>query len=494
MEKQTENQTIKVLSGESFTPYALARKLDARIILESATFEGGRARYSLLMVQEAFRISQHGEAIYFDDRAGGGDPTPTSRSTPASGSSPGPASGRRYRIRSRARDILDVLAYFADQHKAPRQDFPFPAGGIGYLSYEFARFCDTIAFSDAADPLGLPDAVFLFGHVLIVFDHYSDLLYLIGLNYRERSIDLEKALRRTEERIHDLNFNYLQETPREYSAEPVLEPGDQERFEEGVTRVREEIVAGNLLQGVLSRRRRIRTDMPALEAYRRLRSANPAPYLVYLDFGDFQLFAASPETHVGARNGRVLMRPIAGTRRRGASDAEDAALEKELLEDEKELAEHLMLVDLSRNDLGRVCEPGSVEVTRFQGVERYSRVMHIVSQVEGKLAPGKTGLDALRATFPAGTVSGAPKIRAIETIHGIEKLPRSFYAGVVLYVEPGGNLDSCITIRAGLRRGEELILQAGAGVVYDSIPEREFRETNEKLSALVRAVGLEAEA
>lgn len=469
MEKQAENQIIKVLSGERFTPYALARKLKARVILESATFEGGRARYSLLMVQEAFRVFQRGSAIYFDDGS------------------------RRYRIRSRARDILDILAYFADQHRPPRQDFPFPAGGCGYLSYEFSRFCDSIRFSGSPDPVGLPDATFLFGHVLIVFDHYSDLLYLIGLNYRESSVDLDAALRETEEMIHDLNFNYLQGSPAEYSAEPIVDPQDRSRYEAGVTRVKEEIVAGNLLQGVLSRRRRIRTNIPALEAYRRLRSSNPAPYLVYLDFGEFQLFAASPETHVGAKNGRTVMRPIAGTRRRGASEAEDAVLERELLADEKELAEHLMLVDLSRNDLGRVCRPGSVSVTEYHGIERYSRVMHIVSQVEGELAEGKTGLDALRATFPAGTVSGAPKIRAIETIDRIEEVPRGFYAGVVAYVEPGGNLDSCITIRAGLRIRDELILQAGAGIVYDSKPEREFMETNEKLSALMRAVGLEAE-
>lgn len=482
MEKQqVENQTIKVLSGERYTPYALARKLNARVILESATFEGGRARYSLLMVQEAFRIYQRGTEIFFDATAGGG-------------TGAGTTAPHRYRIKSRARDILDVLQYFADQHRAPRQDFPFPAGGIGYLSYEFARFCDTIRFTGSPDPVGLPDAVFLFGHVMIVFDHYSDLLYLIGLNYKEHSVDLDEALRVTEERIHDLNFNYLQETPREYTAEFMEAPGDRERFEQGVARVKEEIVAGNLLQGVLSRRRRIRTDMSALEAYRRLRSANPAPYLVYLDFNQFQLFAASPETHVGVKNGRALMRPIAGTRRRGSTDAEDQALEKELLEDGKELAEHLMLVDLSRNDLGRVCEPGSVEVTKYYGVERYSRVMHIVSQVEGTLTKDRTGLDALRATFPAGTVSGAPKIRAIETIDRIETVPRGFYAGVVAYVEPGGNLDSCITIRAGLRIRDELILQAGAGVVYDSVPEREFMETNEKLSALMRAVGLEAEA
>lgn len=464
------NQVIKVLSGERFTPYALARKLKARAMLESATFDGGRARYSLLMVREAFRVYQRGEGVFFDD----GDTT--------------------YRIRSSARDILDVLSYFADQHNPPRQDFPFPAGGIGFLSYEFSRFCDTIHFDERRDPLGLPDALFLFGHVLVIFDHYSDLLYLIGLNYAERSIDLDRALQETEEAIHDLNFNYLQSGAEEYRVEVRHDAEERAHFEQGVAKVKEEIVAGNLLQAVLSRRLHIDTNMPALEAYRRLRSSNPAPYLVYLDFEDFQLFAASPEMHVKARDGRVTMRPIAGTRRRGESEVEDQALERELLRDEKELAEHLMLVDLARNDLGRVCRPGSVQVTGYHEVERYSRVMHIVSQVEGDLAPDRTGIDALRATFPAGTVSGAPKIRAIETLDGIEPQRRGFYAGVVAYVEPGGNLDSCITIRAGLRIRDQLILQAGAGVVFDSRPEREYVETNEKLSALMRAVGLEAEA
>ncbi len=464
------NQVIKVLSGERFTPYALARKLKARAMLESATFEGGRARYSMLMVREAFRISQEHGKIFFDDGS------------------------RKARIKSGARDILDVLYYFAEQHTAPRQDFPFPAGGIGFLSYEFSRYCDTIHFSDREDPLGLPDGVFLFGHVLVIFDHYSDLLYLIGLNYAESSIDLEEALRETEAAIHDLNFNYMQSGGSEYSVEIVDDPDDRRRFEEGVETVKREIVAGNLLQGVLSRRRTIRTDMPALEAYRRLRSSNPAPYLVYLDFDRYQLFAASPEIHVHVKNGVASMRPIAGTRRRGADDAEDRALERELLNDEKELAEHLMLVDLSRNDLGRVCTPGTVKLSEYHGVERYSRVMHIVSQVDGELAPGKRGIDALRATFPAGTVSGAPKIRAIKTIDAIEPVRRGFYAGVVAYIEPGGNLDSCITIRSALRMDDRLILQAGAGIVYDSTPEREFMETNEKLAALMRAVGLEADA
>jgi anthranilate synthase component 1 len=192
---------------------------------------------------------------------------------------------------------------------------------------------------------------------------------------------------------------------------------------------------------------------------------------------------------VKAKDGRAMMRPLAGTRRRGATAEEDKALEKELLADEKERAEHLMLVDLARNDLGRVCDPGSVEVPEFMEVERYSHVMHIVSQVEGRLREDKSGLDALRATFPAGTVSGAPKIRAVEVIDSLEPETRGFYAGVVAHIESDGSLDSCITIRSALKQGDRMVLQAGAGIVYDSVPENEFQETEAKLGALARAIG-----
>ncbi len=313
----------------------------------------------------------------------------------------------------------------------------------------------------------------------------------MGVNYREHRIDLEKAMEETMARIADLDFNFLTERRATHPAEILAEPGDQERFLEGVKSLKAEITAGNLLQGVLSRRLAVRTSLPALEAYRSLRSLNPSPYLFYLDFDRFQLFGASPEVHVKVKGGKLTMRPIAGTRRRGASEEEERALEKELLRDEKERAEHLMLVDLARNDLGRVAAPGSVRVTESMAVEKYSHVMHLVSQVEADLAPGKTGLDAVRATFPAGTVSGAPKIRAIQTVDALEAHRRGFYAGIVGYVEPGGSLDTCITIRSAVKLRDRLILQAGAGVVYDSRPERELEETGEKLAALLASCGLE---
>jgi anthranilate synthase component 1 len=459
--------TIRVINGERFTPLSLAKKLGARALLESASFQRGRERYSFLLLREAFRVFEKGGEFFM-----GRD-------------------GATFALRTRAKDILDVLTHFSRQHDGRADPFPLPTGGIGYLSYEYCSRFDTIRLRDRTDPLGLPDALFLFGSVFLVFDHYSDSISLVGVNYREKEIDIEAALDETERRINDLDFNFMAPARKDWSVERLPREDDRDGFLAGVEAVRAQIVRGNLLQGVLSRRVQVRTDMPAIEAYRSLRTLNPSPYMFYLDFGDFQLFGASPEVHVKVRDGKATIRPLAGTRRRGRSPAEDALLEKELLADPKERAEHLMLVDLARNDLGRVCAPGSVRVTELMEVERYSHVMHIVSNVEGRLAEGRTGLDALRATFPAGTVSGAPKIRAIEVVDSLEREARGFYAGVVAHVESDGSLDSCISIRCALRKGDVVTLQAGAGIVCDSVPEREYEETEAKLGALLRALGME---
>lgn len=458
---------ISMIPGERFTPYTLARKLGAKMILESSSFQKGKERYSLLMAKEAFKIVQQGDEIFMD------------------------CDGRRKPVEDRGGDILDVLMYFGKQHRPLHQDLPVPAGGIGYLSFEFASKCDTIHFRQKKDTLDLPDACFLFGHVFVVFDHYTDIIYLIGLNYNEHQIDLEEALRTTEAKMNDLDFNYLAEARTDYPAVYEFDEAERRSYMAGVERVREEIIKGNLLQAVPSRRLYIKTELPAMEAYKNLRSRNPSPYLFFLDFGTYQLFGASPEVHVKVKDNKAVIRPLAGTRRRGKNAEEDAKLEEELLADEKERAEHLMLVDLARNDLGRFCRPGSVIVTKLMEVERYSHVMHIVSEVEGELADGATGIDAIRATFPAGTVSGAPKISAIHVIDAIEKEPRRFYAGLVGYIEADGGLDTCITIRSALRTPDYVVLQAGAGVVYDSDPAREYEETNEKLRALAIVLGLE---
>jgi len=464
---ETGNVMIRVINGERFTPLSLARKLGARALLESASFHRGKERYSFLLVREAFRVFQKGEDFFMS------------------------RDGTTLSLKTRARDILDVLAHFSGQHDGLSTPFPLPTGGIGFLSYEYCARFDTIRLRQRQDPLGVPDAMFLFGNVFLVFDHYTDTISLVGVNYRQKSIDLARALDETEARINDLDFNFMAGSTRTWTVERIPRPDDREAYLSGVEALKAEIVKGNLYQAVLSRRVELRTEMPAIEAYRSLRSLNPSPYMFYLDFEDVQLFGASPEVHVKAKDGRAMIRPLAGTRRRGATPQEDKALEKELLADPKERAEHLMLVDLARNDLGRVCTPGSVTVPEFMDVERYSHVMHIVSQVEGRLEEGVTGLDALRATFPAGTVTGAPKIRAIEVLDSLEPVVRGFYAGVVAHVESDGSLDSCITIRSALKKGDRMVLQAGAGIVYDSVPEKEFEETEAKLGALTRALGIE---
>ncbi len=467
MKKTDESLIIRTVTGERFTPYSLARKLHAKAILESASFDQGKSRYSILLIKEAFKIVQQKNDIYME------------------------INGTRKNIRSSAFDILSILIYFANQHPKENSNFPMPTGGIGFLSYEFAVNCDTIIFTKKNDNLDLPDACFIFGNIYIIFDHFTDKLHIMGINYAESKIDINKELDLIEEQLNDLNFNYLNNQVLEFSAEVISGEDEKEEFIRGVHAVKDEIIKGNLLQGVLSRRITVKTEMTAIEAYKNLRSVNPSPYMFYLDFGEYQLFGASPEAHIQVKNEIAVINPIAGTRRRGKDENEDRLLAEELLNDEKEKAEHLMLVDLARNDLGRVSITGSVQVTDYMKVKKFSHVMHIASRVEGRLKPGLTGIDAIKATFPAGTVSGAPKIKAIEIIDGIEKTPRRFYAGLVGYIESNGDLDTCITIRSALKKDGFLYLQAGAGIVYDSSAMREYEETGEKLEALAVAIGVE---
>jgi anthranilate synthase component 1 len=269
-------------------------------------------------------------------------------------------------------------------------------------------------------------------------------------------------------------------------------PGNfsQSAFENVVTEGKEFIRSGDIIQFVPSQRFSRPFSRPALDLYRALRTVNPSPYMFILEAGDFSIVGASPEVHVRLTDGLVEIRPIAGTRRRGASHAEDVALEKELLADEKERAEHLMLVDLARNDIGRVCQYGSVQVPEMMTVERYSHVMHIVSQVEGRIAPNHNAYDLLRATFPAGTVTGAPKIRAMQIIADHEPSQRGFYAGALGYVGYEGNMDTCIMLRTALLKNGLIHIQAGAGVVADSVPASEYQETISKASALLKAVAM----
>ncbi|MBP3742570.1 MAG: chorismate-binding protein [Treponema sp.] len=467
------------LSCERYTPFSLARKLGASAILESASFARGKDRYSILLLEPAFHIVQDDDGVAFliDGRR-----LPY-RGKNENGETVAPGSRQLH-----TPDILDALLYVAQQNTILPNSIPVPTSGLGYLSYEFAARCDTIKMENQMDELHIPESEFIAGHIYIVFDHFTETLHIFALNYNEHQIDLEAAVDSLKKRLSDMDFSYLAQPEAPCPVKTITNLEESERqYKEKVEAIKKEIIAGNLLQAVPSRRLQFECENSALEIYRRLRAVNPSPYLFYIDFGGRQLIGASPESLVRVREGVASIRPIAGTRRRGKNSSEDEELREELLNDSKERAEHLMLVDLARNDLGRVCENGSVEVSRFMDVEKFSHVMHIVSDVQGKVSPAFKAIQILRAAFPAGTVSGAPKISAIEILSRIEKTKRRFYAGAVGYIQSNGDLDFCIAIRCALKQDKVWTLQAGGGIVYDSNADREWEETNEKLGAL-RAV------
>jgi anthranilate synthase component 1 len=371
----------------------------------------------------------------------------------------------------------------------------FMGGAVGYLGYEYIHRVEPTVPEAARDELGLPLVYFMLSDTLLMFDRAKQTLRLC-VNAHVRG-DPATTYAAAVAELHSL-YDLLK-LPRELASSALVEPLRVEvppsnftraAFEQMVEDAKEYIRSGDIIQVVLAQRFVREFTKTPLDLYRALRTVNPSPYMFLLDTGDFALVGASPEVHVRVTDGCVEIRPIAGTRWRGASAAEDLALEKELLADDKERAEHLMLVDLARNDIGRVCSFGSVTVPEFMIVERYSHVMHIVSQVEGRIAPGKNAFDLMRATFPAGTVSGAPKIRAMQIIAEQEKLQRGFYAGALGYFSYDGNLDSCITLRTALVKDGKVYIQAGGGVVADSVPASEYQESINKASALLKAVAI----
>jgi anthranilate synthase component 1 len=401
---------------------------------------------------------------------------------------------------------LDVLRdQLARCQPLPVPGLPRFAGGLaGYLAYETAQHFEPVLklrrSANEADPL--PDAIFLLADTVIAFDHaYGRMLLIANVPLSD---DEAAARVEGEARLDALQRRLAGPVPAAQPAALGAEATDlrsnmtRDEYMEAVRAAKEHIAAGDIFQVVLSQRFSRRTTAAPFGIYRALRRLNPSPYMFFFDFGDLAggpgayLIGASPEMHVrleaAATARRAIIRPIAGTRPRGKDEAADAALESELLADPKERAEHVMLVDLARNDLGRVCDYGSVGVAELMAVERYSHVMHICSQVEGRLRPDYDALDLLQATFPAGTVSGAPKIRAMQIIGELERGPRGPYAGAVGYVGYDGSLDTCITIRTLVVRGDTVSVQAGAGIVADSDPASEYQESVNKARALAVAV------
>jgi anthranilate synthase component 1 len=381
---------------------------------------------------------------------------------------------------------------FSRFHPVPIADLPrFHGGMVGYLSYEVARYFERLPSPDH-DPLGFPESTLMLVDTLLVFDHLTHKIKIVSHAHLDG--DVETAYLEATRKIDSLADRLEQPIYSEISksAPPakydVSSNFSQAEFEATVSQAKEHIYAGDVIQVVLSQRLARPTYANPFAIYRTLRSINPSPYMYYLHLGDFYIVGASPELLVRVEDGVVSNHPIAGTRPRSKDAAEDLALEKELRNDEKEQAEHIMLVDLGRNDIGRISEPGTVEVTQLMDVERYSHVMHLVSHVQGRLRAGLSQFDALRACFPAGTVSGAPKIRAMEIIAELEKEKRGPYAGAVGYFDFSGNLDTAITIRTIVIKDNIAYIQAGCGIVADSIPEREYQESLSKAQALLTAI------
>jgi len=450
-------------------------------LLESAEQADGIGRYSFMGIRPELVFEARGAQVRIDERgalrefACAGDPL---------------------------EELGRLLARYRPAHIPSLAGIPFPGGAVGYVGYEMARHWEPTVPEAPVDQLGLPDALFLITRTLLVFDHRHRRIRVV----RSVFLDGRDPAEAHAEAVAELSALVMRLTEpgrlrparlwNGFSPQPAPAASNtsREEYEAMVRTGQEHIRAGDIFQFVPSQRFSADYDGTPLALYRALRFVNPSPYMFHLQFGEGRAFVgSSPEMHVRCLHGKVEIRPIAGTRKRGATPEEDAALAAELLADPKERAEHLMLVDLARNDVGRVSRFGSVRVTDFMRVERYSHVMHLVSDVVGELRPELGPLDVLRATFPAGTVSGSPKVRAMQIVAGLEKSKRGFYAGAVCYLGFDGQIDSCIALRSVVLENGKAHVQAGAGVVADSVPASEWEETVNKAAGVLRAVELARE-
>ncbi|MCB9950564.1 MAG: anthranilate synthase component I [Planctomycetaceae bacterium] len=394
-------------------------------------------------------------------------------------------------------DPLDELAHLMAEYSAPHPPgLPrFLGGAVGYAGYDVVRYSENLP-NPPEDDRKLPDMSFAFYDEMIVFDHIRKVILVVA-HAKADAPDLEVEYARACERV-DAICQRLQNRPDGLSIHDLMPPKDSQRewtsnftqpeFEQAVEHCKEYIKAGDVFQVVISQRLQLETTAQPLDVYRALRVVNPSPFMFLLKTPSVTLVGSSPEIMVRVEDGETTIRPLAGTRKRGANEAEDRALAEDLLADPKERAEHVMLIDLARNDVGRIAQYGSVELSDVMVVERYSHVMHITSNVTGQLRPELSALDALRAGLPAGTVSGAPKVRAMEIIDEVERHRRGPYAGAVGYLDFTGNMDTCIALRTLVMQGNTAYVQAGAGIVADSIPTMEYEETLNKARGMLRAI------
>lgn len=449
------NCRMETLEGDTHTPVSLFQKLTGRkkFLLESSNKHEGDGRYSYLGSNPAYEIISLANEITLTDL-------------------------RNNSVESHKGRILDFLKTNVLTETDPKLPFPFYGGAIGYLGYDVIRQYEEIG-DVPEDELNMPEAHFMIYKELIVFDHALQKVHLVALDESatvlQDRIDKMKRLLTKEAHVSERKKAALKFRPSM----------PKEKFESLVKEAKKSIIAGKIFQIVLSQRFTSGFDGEPFEVYRSLRIKNPSPYMFYLEFEDYAVFGSSPESMMKVRGRKVALNPIAGTRPRGDSEEEDSRLEQNLLSDEKEIAEHMMLVDLGRNDLGRVSKIGSIDITASMMIERYQYVMHLVSEVSGELEDGISGLDALAVCLPAGTVSGAPKIEAMKIINELENVKRGLYSGAIGYISFNGNLDMALAIRTMIIKDQTAYVQAGAGIVYDSIPEKEYEETMNKAKSLM---------
>ncbi|WP_394579353.1 anthranilate synthase component I [Cytobacillus firmus] len=450
---------IEELEGDTLTPISIYQRMSGRkkFLLESSLKHEKSGRYSFIGADPVMELKGEGNRTAVTAR------------------------GKTEVFAEKPLDAVRRL--MPEQKHHPFEQFPFCGGAVGYAGYDVIRQYEDIG-TIPFDELNVPDVHLMFFEEVAVFDHLEQKVYLVGMPLLEET-DESQLREKIKKRKAEIQKGTAGAESEEATLSAFKASISKEDFVEKVNRAKSYIEEGDIFQVVLSQRLKAELTGDPFAFYRKLRVQNPSPYMYYLDFEEYAVAGASPESLIKAAGNKVITNPIAGTRPRGKSEEEDLQLERDLIEDEKELAEHRMLLDLGRNDLGRVCEFGSVTIEKNMVIERYKHVMHLVSEVGGRLKNPHTSIDALIACLPAGTVSGAPKIRAMEVINELETVKRGIYSGAVGYFSGNGNMDFALAIRTMVIKDGYAYIQAGAGIVHDSIPEKEYEETLHKLKAFL---------
>ncbi|XJZ25820.1 anthranilate synthase component I [Bacillota bacterium Lsc_1132] len=457
--KTKTDYLIRELKGDTLTPIAILQKISGRkkFLLESSHKYSESGRFSFIGSDPLLEFFSNGDSCEIVKQT-----------------------GERRKVKG---NPLEVLKSILPIRNSEQLSIPFLSGAIGYIGYDVIRQFEQIG-APLPDELQMPDTHLMIYEEIIVFDHLEEKVFIVAAADENQENDARLEAR-VQKRIEELKRPLAHQELDDVSFAKFEPETSKLEFMKNVEKAKEHIVSGDIFQVVLSQRMKSAYSGSPLSLYRKHRANNPTPYMFYIDFEEYTVIGSSPESLVKTRGKTVIANPIAGTRKRGKTSEEDHELENELQNDEKELAEHKMLVDLGRNDLGRVCQFGSVKVEKYKAVEKFRHVMHLVSEISGVLAEGQTSLDALAACIPAGTVSGAPKIRAMEIINQLEKTKRGLYSGAIGYLSANGNMDFALAIRTMILKQGTAYIQAGAGIVYDSEPEMEYEETINKLRSFL---------